>query len=250
MRLDLWSLCEGERHLRRLTCEPWRVVEGQHVVATRKLVDDNAQQAVLEALLEGAKPPLPPTRPALHYLLSTPFRYPPLRHGSRFGTVHQRGLWYGSLTRDTALAERAYYRLLFLAGTTADLGTLFTQETVFRAKVDAPHGLDLTTPPFSQHEARLSCPTDYADSQRFGTAAREGGVQAMTFPSARDPGRGQNVVLFEPVFASPRVFGPETWLCSAQANGVEFQSRVLGRSVSFPRAAFEIHGVLPAPGLG
>src|SRR5207245_1032206 len=101
-------------------------VEAQHQVSTRKLVDTLEEQALLEELIDRAKPP-DSTRGRLHYLLSTPFRYPPLRHGSRFATRQERSLWYGSETRRTAFAEVAYYRLVFLEGTRADLGAVSTQ---------------------------------------------------------------------------------------------------------------------------
>ena len=66
----------------------WRVVEAQHVVSTGKLVDAPEEQAALEMLIDSSKPPIPAAEEfaGLHYLLSTPFRYPPLRHGSRFST--------------------------------------------------------------------------------------------------------------------------------------------------------------------
>ena len=37
-------------------------------------------------------------------LLSTPFRYPPLPYGSRFGRRHEHGIYYGSKRLDTNLA--------------------------------------------------------------------------------------------------------------------------------------------------
>jgi hypothetical protein len=50
-------------------------VEAQHVVSTMRLVDSAAEQDLLEQLLEGSKPALPPAARPLHYLLATPFRY-------------------------------------------------------------------------------------------------------------------------------------------------------------------------------
>jgi hypothetical protein len=248
----IWTLCDGSRHVRRRAFEAWRVVESQHVVSTRKLVDNNAEQELLEHLLETAKPVLPAEAGlnTLHYLLFTPFRYPPLRHGSRFGTVHERGLWYASLSRATALAERAYYRLLFLAGTTARLEPLLTEETVFRARVDAQRFVDMTAAPFTDHQTSISSPSSYAESQPLGAAMRASGVQAVQFVSARDPRHGSNIALFEAVFASPKPIGPETWLCSAASRAVEFHSRILGLSLEFPRAVFEVGGELPQPGIG
>ena len=63
----------------------WRAVEGQHVVSTLRLAaGDPRRQDLLERILEESKPPLPEGAGGLHYLLSTPFRYPPAGAGSRF----------------------------------------------------------------------------------------------------------------------------------------------------------------------
>ena len=124
------------------------MVEAQHHISTRKLVDSDEEQQLLEELIEGTKPP-ERTRGTLHYLLFTPFRYAPLRHGSRFGRRTEPGIWYGSEEQSTAFAEVAYYRLLFLEGTTAQLAPLHVQLTVFRARVRTPRGVDLTTSAFA-----------------------------------------------------------------------------------------------------
>src|SRR5882762_5938398 len=147
MSSSIWTECAVSSEIRSLSASPWRVVEAQHQVATRKLVDSDEEQAVLEDVLERYKPPLQAGE-RLHYLLSTPFRYPPLRNGSRFGTRRERGIWYGAETLRSAFAEVAYYRLLFLEGTRADLGLVETDLTVFQARVRTRRGLDLTRLPF------------------------------------------------------------------------------------------------------
>ena len=74
MSSSIWTRCAGGSEIVALRLEPWRVVEGQHQVSTRKLVASDAEQAVLEDLIETVKPGrLAPAR--LHYLLATPFRY-------------------------------------------------------------------------------------------------------------------------------------------------------------------------------
>jgi hypothetical protein len=77
----------------------WRAVEGQHVVSTLRLAGgDPARQDLLERILEESKPPLPEGTEGLHYLLATPFRYPPSGAGSRFrGVGRSRGVvWCGA----------------------------------------------------------------------------------------------------------------------------------------------------------
>jgi hypothetical protein len=101
---------------------------------------------LLEELIDRAKPP-ERTRGRMHYLLFTPFRYPPLRHGSRFGTRHERGIRYGSESLRTALAEVAYYRFLFLDATSADLAPLATELTAYSVRTRTQTGYDLFRPP-------------------------------------------------------------------------------------------------------
>ena len=97
MSSTIWTRCAGADEARRVTIEAHRMVEAQHRVATQKLVDDSAEQQILEELLERAKPPAPDDAPpGMHYLLRTPFRYPPLRHGSRFGSRAERGIFYAA----------------------------------------------------------------------------------------------------------------------------------------------------------
>ena len=129
--------CGGKRNLRPYEGRPWRVVEAQHRNGTRRLVDSDEEQGVLEALIDRVKPPAPagPEFRGLHYLLFTPFRHPPLPHGSRFGTRAEPSLFYASEVRETALAETAYYRLLFLEGTRAELGPVTVELSAFQVEV-------------------------------------------------------------------------------------------------------------------
>ena len=78
MSSNIWTRCAGSSEIRPLAAEPWRVVEAQHQISTRKLVDTDEEQAILEDVLERHKPPAPEAG-RLHYLLFTSFRYPPLR---------------------------------------------------------------------------------------------------------------------------------------------------------------------------
>ena len=79
MSSSIWTRCAGSSEIRALEARPWRAVAAQHLVATRKLVGSLAEQELLEDILETHKPP--PVAQGLHYLLATPFRYPPLAHG-------------------------------------------------------------------------------------------------------------------------------------------------------------------------
>ena len=249
MSSSIWTRCAGGSELRALRLEPWRAVESQHHVSTRKLVDLDAEQQLLEELIDAAKP-ADRTGGRLHYLLSTPFRYPPLRHGSRFGGRFERGIWYGAETQRTALADVAYYRLLFLAGTAADMGLVITPLTLFTAQIRTQRGIDLTVEPFSRHRADLTSPSSYAVTQQLGSDMRNAGVGAFVFTSARDPERGTCVAAFDPaVFGRRQPRRLEAWHCAATKSGVEFARRDYFHPAShaFGRDTFLVDGILPAP---
>jgi RES domain-containing protein len=225
------------------------VVESQHVFSTRKLVDSDLEQQVLEELIDAGKPPVA-GRKGLHFLLYTPFRYPPLGHGSRFGTRAERGIWYGSEEERTVFAEAAYYKLLFLEGSTADLAPLMAELSTFRAAFRTERGIDLRRPPFEAYTSTLSSPTEYGAAQALGREMRAAGVEAVRYRSARDRAGGVNVALFSPrAFTGRRPSVPESWRCVATRQEVEFVKTDVFRRSSFvfPRSDFEVRGRLPAP---
>lgn len=251
MASSLWNKCEGESHLRRLAARPWRVVESQSMISTRKIVDSVAEQELLEQMIDAVKPPLPPwpRLSRLHYLLYTPFRHPPLRYGSRFGTRFEPGIWYGSRALRTAFAEVAYYRLVFLEGTAADLGSVTVELSAFRAEVRARRAVDLTRPPFAAHAAAISSKTSYRSSQALGREMRAAGIEVFVYGSARDPEQGDNLGLFVPAFSSDKPSAPEAWVSTANRDKVELVKKDIfrRRQFVFQRSAFEVGGRLPAP---
>jgi hypothetical protein len=226
------------------------VVESQSRSSTRALVDNLDDHALLEQMLEESKPAAPEGAERLHYLLWTPFRYPPLAHGSRFGTRAEGGLWYGSEGLVTAFAEFAYYQFYFLEGPVEPLGPLRRRLSVFQAQLRTERGVDLTRPPFLAFRASLSSPRLYQEAQSLGAAMRADGVQACRFHSARDKSGGTNVVAFTPQAFSKRKPSPfQTWNCFATRTSVELtRDGVSGPTVhSFSRAEFLVDGVLPRP---
>ncbi|MDX1388113.1 MAG: RES family NAD+ phosphorylase [Acidobacteriota bacterium] len=253
MSPSIWTRCGGRANRRRLGGRVWRVVEGQHVVSTRKLVDNLEEQEILEDLIESSKPPVPSGKEfeGLHYLLATPFRYPPLRHGSRFATRAERSLWYGSARPRTAFAETAYYRLVFLEGTAADLGTVVVELSLFHVRVRTTKGVDLTRAPFDRYRDAIASPDSYEATQRLGREMRDDDVAALRYPSARDVRGGPNLALFTPAaFAEKRPEdSPQNWHCVASTGLVEMSKKDFfeKKTFAFPRSDFLVDGKLPAP---
>lgn len=250
IRMDIWSACRGPAEIIPIGGDLLRLVESQEQVATSSLVDDLAEQALLEDLIETTKPVRRSGTEHLDYLLASPFRYPPLRHGSRFGGRFEPSLFYGSKARSTVLAESAYYRCVFwsdMAGSPPG-GRLLTQHNLIRARYRSARGLRLQAPPFSDYEDRLVDPVDYGPIQRLGSAMREAGVQAFEFVSARARRRGINIGLFDPAaLASRRPLARSHWLCETRAESVAFFSGTDNALVRFPIEHFMVDGRLPRP---
>lgn len=177
--------------------EIYRVVEGQHFIATRKLVDSNEEQHALEGMLDSSKPSAPTrnARGTLHYLLYTPFRYPPLASGGRFHTRIEQSIFYGAEALQTSMAERAYGRFLFMYHTEAEFLPMVVPYTHFVAKVKSEKAVLLTIAPFTGYQVTISHPTSYVGSQRLGKAMRAAGAGLFLYYSARAP-QGINVGLF------------------------------------------------------
>lgn len=253
--MDLWAACRDHVVFAPLAGELVRVVESQEQIATNRLVDSLAEQALLEELIEQTKPhrrdvDQRPNVEPLHYLLATPFRYPPLPYGSRFGTRSEPGVFYASQKTETALAETAYYRFVFWSGMAEPppSGRLVTQHTLFGARYDAQRGIKLQASPFDTYRDVITHPGDYRATQGLGSALRNEGVEAFEYVSARDPAKGINVALFTPAaLGDPQPHYQQAWLCETQAEAVTFAHSVEGRVEAYPRERFLVEGVLPVP---
>ena len=147
----------------------WRVVESQSKIATLKLVDTLDEQAILEAELEGSKPLIPASCAGLDYLLATPFRYAPYRQGSRFRRARQPdGCFYAAERVEPAVAEEAFYRLLFFLDAPAAKRPANPQErTAFRVPAGTGLAIDLTAPPLDRDAAIWGTPPTTARAKHW-----------------------------------------------------------------------------------
>lgn len=244
-----WRDVIGRSRHRRLMGTLQRLVENQEQKVTLPLTDSLAEHEVLEALLEDSKPNANrhPRIAKLDYLLRTPWRYPPLPWGSRFGRRFEPGLFYGALSKVSLFAEAAYYRFVFLAGMKAPFqDRVISQFTVYKASYQSSKAFDLSVKPFAQHEAVLRHPSQYAPCQQLGSVLRESGTEAIVYLSARTPERAFNVALFSPVALRSRKHrDPRQGLCEANQDKVSF--RVGDELREYLRGDFEVTGRIPLP---
>ena len=164
MSSSTWTPAALSSDARALAGTCWRLVEAQHHVSTLKLVDSVDEQKLLEDLIEATKPPLPPECRDLHYLLSTPFRYGAVYPtGSRFRRAGMtEGVFYASETPQTAVAEMAFYRLLFFAESpNTPWPSNPAEYTAFSAQYATKKAIDLTKGKYSADRALWMHVTDY-----------------------------------------------------------------------------------------
>lgn len=213
MSSHIWTPTALSSEIRPYRGVAWRLVEGQYLVSTLRLVDGLDEQAELENLIDQSKPAVPSDCKGLHYLLFTPFRYRPYPAGSRFRKAGRTpGVWYGAERVDTALAEAVFYRFLFYANSPdTPFPERSAEYTGFSALI-ATTALDLTATPLNRDQALWTHPTDYTASQSLAEGARQAGTGVIRYRSVRDAAAGANLaVLSCAAFAKPKPVDRQTW---------------------------------------
>jgi hypothetical protein len=238
--LPTWTTAALSPEIGRLAGLCWRVVEAQHVVSTMALVDTLEEQALLEQVLDESKPAVPDDCRNLHYLLFTPFRYgAPYPQGSRFRRAGVTpGVFYASQQITTAVAEMAFWRLLFYAESPQTPWPANAAEyTAFSVRFSTGKGLDLARAPLNRDVAKWTHPTDYSHCQALAETARLAGVNVLRYQSAR--ASGMNIaVLACAAFASRRPIEQQRWRIHVGASGARAIGEAAEARVAFDRTAF------------
>lgn len=235
----------------------WRVVETQETAATMAITQSAAEQSRLEELLDTSKPKIPADCQGLSYLLMTPFRYPPLRYGSRFGSTWERGIFYGSCELKTAFAETAVYFWLFQQGpkTPGPLEQIRDQRTAFSVKLISQKALDLHSGAFAYSEEFASAskninrPDSWEYTQQLGKQLRELGAEFIIYASARYAG-GHNIAVFSPLaFAEKEPAQQQLWHVRFTTDTCVFVRAGISDGFEFRREDFSVAGKIPHPSL-
>lgn len=225
-----------------------RLVQQQGINSLDPLVDNLEQLARLEALVETSKPLTPATGAAIpsHPLLITPFRYPPLRHGSRFGSRQSRGMFYGSRSRNGCLVEGAFYALLFWEGLIdPPPAPIRRRQTLFSVLLKASRGLQLQAIADQAVQATLRDPLAHGPTQQLGAWMRDRGIEAFEYPSARSSEALVQVGVLTPAVFQSTPFDHVEITAELSADHVSFLCHDDGQLHPFPRDLFLIDGQLP-----
>lgn len=244
MSSPTWTPGALSSERRRYAGRCWRLVEAQHRVSTLKLVDNLAEQQLLEELIEVAKPVVPPECRHLDYLLATPFRYgAPYPNGSRFRRAgYTAGVFYAAEAPETAVAEMAFYRLLFFAESPATPWPANPAElTAIAAQIATDRLIDLTEPPLRRQRAKWTALADYAACQALADTCRAAAIEIIRYESVRDPQRRANVaVLTCRAFARPRPVDRQSWRLHLSASGARAVCDFPRLALEFDRHAFAV----------
>lgn len=223
----------------------YRIVETQEYAATTGLVDNLEQQDVLENMLDSVKPAYRRGTESLHYLISTPFRYPPLKYGSRFGDTTMPSYFYASEQLATSLAEFAFYRFAFFSDMAVPFEKAVRSEHMsFSVKVKSNSLADLTR--ITNHDVvqLLTSPLQYHFSQQVGRKLLNDGALVLRYKSARCE-HGINIAVATP--SEIRSKAPQehvNWICLSNADKISINAH--GHSPRyFKKEQFLIDGVLP-----
>ena len=241
MSSPTWTPDALRSEARGLSATCWRLVEAQHRVSTMKLVDTLDEQALLETELEATKPPVPPGCAGLHYLLATPFRYGRYPGSSRFRREgYSPGVFYASEQPETAVAETAFYRLLFFAESPDTPWPSNPLEfTAFETAVSTANAIDLTVAPLVRDRESWMRLDDYGACLALADAARSAQVTVIRYQSVRDPaGRANLAVLDCSAFARPEPLGWSTWRLRVSAYGVTALCDRPSTRLDLPRRVF------------
>ena len=193
----------------------WRAVEAQHLVATMRLVDNLAEQRLLEQILEESKPPLPVQAAGSNHLIFTPFRYVSPQ-ASRFRAANDPGIWYGADEPQTVAAELAYWRWKFLNDSDGLRDAqVVTEHTFFQARFTGME-LDLTAPPWASLRPIWRAGNDYSHCQQLAQAVRAlpaPAIAAIRYESARRE-QGCCAAVFQiKSLRLPTTHPKQTWVC-------------------------------------
>lgn len=212
-----------------------RLVQQQGINSLEPLVDNLEQLARLEAMVETSHP-----------LLTTPFRYPPLRHGSRFGSRQYRGMFYGSRSRGGCLVEGAYYGLLFWEGLIdPPAAPIRRRQTLFSVLLNASRALRLQAIAAESAQASLRDPLAYGPTQQLGAWMRDQGIGAFEYLSARSRDALVQVGVFTPAVFQSTPFDQVEISTEISADHTTFLCHDDGKLHRFGRELFMIEGAFP-----
>ena len=204
-----------------------------------------AEQAVLEDLLEACKPRLPQPAADLHYLLATPFRYPPLQVRFAIRSPHRAEpvLCVARASVPCWPRPRITDSCSGRAWQTAPTAPLTTQHSCSAPRSRPARGLRLQRPPFDEFRparASLRVHGDPGAGHADARSRRRGlrvscRLATRTAASTSRCSRRTRSRLANPSFVQP-------WLCETNGRSRELLLRTRSARPEFALDTFTVDG--------
>ena len=205
---------------------------------------------MLEGLIEASKPSLMDGK--RHYLIETPFRYPPLEHGFRFGSRFYPSLFYGSHTVDAMLYESAYYAFYFWSALDTPFESpVMNHKTSFEVRVKSLSYVNLCAIQDVDIQVKLRSKSHYEFTQSVGEILRGLGVDAFSYFSARSlgtPEDAKNMGIFNIESIVSKPLRLRSWEVKQTAESILFycqENTALNKQ--FQKIDFLVNQKLPEP---
>lgn len=182
----------------------------------------------------------------LENFLLEPFKLPPLKYGSRFGSENEKGIFYASCDIITALYESVYYLFVFIKDSNMPLKPYFVTYNSFSVGLKTSNNLDLTVSEWKNLKYKISDPSSWQYSQDIGKKAREADFDSISYYSSRKDSGVNIAVLKDGVFLNKKPQDFIYWEGYINNDYITFQSSPSQVRV-FKKSDFMIEGNFPLP---
>ena len=251
MSQDIWKQV-GSNYFSQFLETAYRIFDSSYYSSSlRKRVKSDEDVKNLKRILDNAIEAEYNEQDAewvVNNALYAPFKPPILKRPSRFGTIHESGIWYGGLSVESMLAERAYYIINFFRATEYKTKLFHNTYVSYQVTVDTREGVDLTKGAFAKLRNEISHGAKFKKPQSIGKKIREDEASAFKYFSARSQENGKNIGVFKPSALMPNSVSNVTfWPALQSENEVIFDQVSPESSYSFKNEQFFVNGVFPSP---
>ena len=223
MDSDLLKDCIQRAPRSPLTGSAWRAMGVCQPLTTNRLVDNLAEQLHLDKLLNNSIAPQGGVPLRQQSILATAWSQRAVVHGSRFRPATATGLFYGSETPQTAMAEAAYRQLRFWqAMTTPPTQRPVTSVELVSYSYHCQTGVRLQHRTFKPLTSVLNNPQTTPLTQSIAGELAQRSIEGFEYPSVRCPDFGLNIALLTPdVLTTSAPTQHQSWLLARTEQGIE-----------------------------
>lgn len=198
MSSDTWTPTEVKFNSESYEAVTYRFVNPDGRKSSVRVTDTDEEAQLLEDLVYefSGSPKL--IQNGFHRLLAKPFDTPSFKHGSRFRSPNDPGVYYCADDLRTAAAEKGFHTFrIFQESKGLKNYPAFIDHVLVIASLKCST-VDVRVPPFSRESKVFEHPFDYSATQAFARIVRASKVQSITYRSVRNNLTGKCIALLDP----------------------------------------------------